>query len=264
MNSNAQSPRLAGKVAIVTGAGSGFGAAIAQRFAREGARVVVADIDPTAADRVAAGIAGTGGQAVACAVDVAQGASVERLAGVTTQAFGRLDICVNNAGIAQRYGPILDVAEAEFDRLMAINVKSLFWCARTIAPVMAAGGGGVILNTSSASALRPRPGSAWYNTSKAAVNGATKSMALDLAPHRIRVCALCPVAADTPLFAEALSGLANTEADRARLRAQFEAGVPLGRLCKPEDMANAALFLASDEAAFLTGVCLEVDGGRTI
>lgn len=257
------SGRLEGKVAVVTGAGSGFGVGIATRFAAEGARVMIADIDADRAEAVAATIRTAGDSATAIAVDVTDGTSVEKLVAATIAAHGGLDIFVNNAGVGQRYQPVTEVGEEIFDRIFAVNVKSLYWCGIKVVPSLRARGGGVILNTASTSAIRPRPGSAWYNASKSAVLGATRSLAIELAPDRIRVCALCPVAGETPLLTDVLSSFGG-EAEVTRVKQQFLATVPLGRLCTPADMANAALFLASDEAAFLTGVCLEVDGGRCI
>ena len=255
-------PRLADKVAVVTGGASGFGAAIASRFAREGARVVVADLAGPAGEALAAHLRSEGLQALACRVDVADGTSMQRLVEFATASFGGLDVFVNNAGIAQRYVPCHTVTEAEYDRLFDVNMKSLYWCAVKAVPVMAARGG-VILSTTSISAIRPRPDIAWYCASKGAAVAATKALALELAPKRIRVNCLAPVAADTPLLAPARSSYGD-EREQARLREGFAANIPLGRLCDVQDMASAALFLASDEAAFLTGVCLEVDGGRSI
>ena len=246
--------RLEGKTAIVTGGGSGFGAAIVARFADEGARVVVADIDGAAAERIAAEAPG----AVAVRADVTRDADTERMVAAASSAFGRLDILVNNAGVSHWNQKLTEVSEAEFDRVYAVNVKALFWAARHAVPVMAAQGGGVILNTASTAGLRPRPGLCWYNGSKGACILITKSMAVELAPQRIRVNALCPVAGETPLLAHFLGG------DTPENRARFVGSVPLGRLSTPEDVAQAALWLASDEAAFITGVALEVDGGRCI
>ena len=247
--------RLHGKVAVVTGGGSGFGEAIARTFAREGAKVVVADIAGPAADRVAADI---GDAAIACTADVTRDADTGAMIALALSRFGRLDILVNNAGTTHLNMPMTEVSEADFDRVFAVNVKSLFWAARHAVPVLRKAGGGWIINTASTAGLRPRPGLSWYNGSKGAVVILTKSMAVELAPDNIRVNALCPVAGETPLLASFMGG------DTPELRAKFRATVPLGRLSVPQDVANAALFLASDEAAFLTGVCMEVDGGRCI
>jgi 3-oxoacyl-[acyl-carrier protein] reductase len=248
--------RLAGKTAVVTGGGSGFGAAIAGLFAREGARLVVADIDGEAAERVAAGLAGGG--AVAVQADVTRDADTRRMVEAATASSGRLDILVNNAGVSHWNQKLTEVSEADFDRVYAVNVKSLFWAAKHAVPVMAAQGGGAIVNTASTAGLRPRPGLCWYNGSKGACILVTKSMAIELAPMKIRVNALCPVAGETPLLAHFLGG------DTPENRARFVGTVPLGRLSTPEDVAQAALWLASDEAGFITGVALEVDGGRCI
>ncbi|MBK9133311.1 MAG: glucose 1-dehydrogenase [Betaproteobacteria bacterium] len=257
------SGRLAGRVAVVTGGGSGFGAAIATRFAREGASIVVADIDAARGAAVAGAIEQSGGRAIATVTDVADGRSFDALVALTTRTFGGIDIFVNNAGVSQRFVPLDEVREDEFDRLFAVNVKAQYWCGRSVVPVLRQRGRGVILNTASASAIRPRPSNTWYAASKAAVVAGTRAMALELAPHKIRVCALCPIIADTPLLASALSPLGDRD-EQLQAMARMLQQVPLGRLCAPDDMANAALFLASDEAGFLTGVCLEVDGGRCI
>ncbi|HMR32196.1 MAG TPA: SDR family oxidoreductase [Geminicoccaceae bacterium] len=247
--------RLRDKVAIVTGGGSGFGEAIAQTFAREGARVVVADLVEESAKRVAAAIGDTASPFKA---DVTRDSDTATMIGHALDRFGRLDVLVNNAGTTHVNMPMTEVEEADFDRVYAVNVKALYWAARHVVPVFREAGGGVIINTASTAGLRPRPGLCWYNGSKGAAVLITKSMAVELAPDRIRVNALCPVAGETPLLASFMGG------DTPELRAKFRATVPLGRLSTPKDVADAALFLASDEAAFLTGVCLEVDGGRCI
>jgi 3-oxoacyl-[acyl-carrier protein] reductase len=246
--------RLDGKTAIVTGGGSGFGAAMAGLFAQERARVVVADIDGAAAERVAAGAKG----AVAVQADVTREEDTKRMVAAAVDGFGRLDILVNNAGVSHWNQKLTEVGEADFDRVYAVNVKSLFWAAKYAVPIMAAQGGGAIVNTASTAGLRPRPGLCWYNGSKGACILITKSMAIELAPLKIRVNALCPVAGETPLLAHFLGG------DTPENRARFVGSVPLGRLSTPADMAKAALYLASDEAEFITGVALEVDGGRCI
>jgi 3-oxoacyl-[acyl-carrier protein] reductase len=247
--------RLAGKAVVVTGGGSGFGAGIVELFAREGASVVVADIDGAAAEKVAAGARGT---AVAVGADVTRDEDTRRMVGAAVERFGRLDVLVNNAGVSHWNQPLTEVSEADFDRVYAVNVKALYWAARHAVPVMAAQGGGAIVNTASTAALRPRPGLCWYNGSKGACVTITKSMAVELAPLKIRVNALCPVAGETPLLGHFMGG------DTPENRARFVATVPLGRLSRPEDVARAALYLASDEAEFITGVALEVDGGRCI
>jgi 3-oxoacyl-[acyl-carrier protein] reductase len=247
--------RLDGKVALVTGAGSGFGRGIAETFAREGARIAVVDINEAAAQAVAKTL---GRSAIAIAADVSRAADVSGAVERTIAAFGHLDILVNNAGISHRNQPMLEVEEAEFDRVFAVNVKSVYLFAQAAVPPMRAQGRGVIINIGSTAGLRPRPGLTWYNGTKGAVHALTKSMAIELAPERIRVCALAPVAGDTPLLATFMGE------DTPEKRELFKGSIPLGRLSLPDDIANAALFLASDEADLVTGVVLEVDGGRCI
>jgi 3-oxoacyl-[acyl-carrier protein] reductase len=251
--------RLRGKTAIVTGAGAGFGEGIARRFAEEGARVVVNDLDDAAGERVAAAIRQAGGAAAYVRADVASGPDVARLVGEAQSRFGGLDIVVNNAGVPQRNMPLTEVPEETFDRIFAVNVKSLYWSARHAVPAMREAGGGAFVNISSTAAIRPRPGLVWYNGSKGAASVITKAMAVELAPDGIRVNAICPVAGETQMLAEFMGGEVTAE-----MRQRFLATVPLGRFSRPLDIANAALFLASDEAAFVTGVCLEVDGGRCV
>jgi 3-oxoacyl-[acyl-carrier protein] reductase len=247
--------RLEGKTALVTGAASGFGAAIARRYAEEGARVVVADVNGQGAREVAQAIGDTARTIVA---DVTNAADVKAMIGEAYDAFGRLDILVNNAGYTHRNTWMLDVDEAAFDRVFAVNVKAIYLAAREAVPRMIEQGGGVILVTASTAGLRPRPGLTWYNGSKGAAVILTKSMAVELAPHKIRVNCLCPVMGETGMLDDFIGG------DSPEKRAKVLAGIPLGRLSKPLDVANAALFLASNEAEFLTGVALEVDGGRCI
>ena len=247
--------RLDGKVAIVTGAGFGFGEGIARLFAAEGAKVLVADIDGGRAGRVAGEI---GQAARASRADVARGPDFERMVEETVEAFGRLDVVVNNAGITYRNQPMLNVDEATYDRVFAVNVKSIYWSAIHAVPVFRRQGGGNIVNIASTAGLRPRPGLTWYNASKGAVITMSKSMAVELAPDKIRVNAICPVIGETGLTAEFMGG------DSPELRAKFTATIPLGRMSLPRDIAAASLFLASDEAEFLTGVALEVDGGRCV
>src|SRR5215470_17846814 len=247
--------RLKDKIALITGAASGFGKGIAETFAREGARVAVVDINESAAQDVARAI---GKNAIALRCDVSKRVDVDAAVKATTAAWGTLDVLVNNAGVTHTRRPLLDVDEAEFDRIFAINVKSIFHFAHAVVPLFRQKGGGVIINIGSTAGIRPRPGLTWYNGSKGAVNVLSKSMAAELAPDRIRVCALAPVIGDTALLASFMGG------DTPELRAQFIASVPLGRLSTARDVANAALFLASNEAEFLTGVVLEVDGGRCV
>jgi 3-oxoacyl-[acyl-carrier protein] reductase len=247
--------RLASKVAIVTGAASVFGKAIAETYAKEGAKVVVADINGQGARDVAQGI---GASATHVAVDVSKRDEVEAMVGEAVKSFGGLDIMVNNAGTTHRNQPMLDVSEAEFDRIFAVNVKSVYLAALACVPEMEKRGGGVIINTASTAGVRPRPGLTWYNASKGAVITMTKSMAAELAPKRIRVCAINPVAGETALLGEFMG------ADTPENRAKFIASIPLGRLSLPSDIAHAALFLASPESSMITGVALEVDGGRCV
>jgi 3-oxoacyl-[acyl-carrier protein] reductase len=251
--------RLDDKVAIVTGAGSGFGEGIAKRFAAEGAKVVVNDIDSVGGERVVSEIAAAGGAAAFHRAAVAVGDEVRGLVARAVDAFGRLDVLVNNAGYAVPNQPMLNVTEAEFDRIFAVNVKAIYLSALHAVPVFRRGGGGVIINIASTAGLRPRPGLTWYNGSKGAAIALTKSMAVELAPDRIRVCGVNPVIGETGLL-ETFMGAPDTPENRAR----FLASIPLGRFSTPTDIANAVLFLASDEAEFLTGICIEVDGGRCV
>jgi 3-oxoacyl-[acyl-carrier protein] reductase len=248
--------RLKNKIAIVTGGGGGFGEGIARRFALEGAAVVVVDVRPDAAERVVAAI---GAGAVAMTADVGDGAAVDAVLRDTVQRFGGLDIVVNNAGVTHRNKPVLEVTEDEFDRLFRVNVKSIFNFTRAAAPALRERGGGAILNIGSTAGLRPRPGLTWYNATKGAVNLVSKSLALELAPWKIRVNAICPVMGETGLL-EQFMGVPDTPENRAR----FVATIPLGRMSRPDDIASAALYLASDDGAFITGVELPVDGGRTV
>lgn len=247
--------RLKGKVAVITGAGSGFGEGMAKLFANEGAKVIVADLNGDAAARVASEI---GDAAVAVTADVTVRADVEAMVKAATGHFGRLDILVNNAGYSHRNGSMLGVDEETFDRILDVNAKAIYLAALAVVPVMEAQGGGVIINTASTAGLRPRPGLTWYNASKGWAITATKSMAVELAPAKIRVNALCPVAGETGMLHLFMGE------DTPEKRAQFRASIPLGRLSTPQDIANAALWLASDDAEFITGVALEVDGGRCI
>lgn len=248
--------RLADKVAIVTGAASGFGRAIAEAFAAEGARVMVADLNTPGAAAVASAI---GVAALPFTCDVSCKEDVEAMVSTSVQVFGGVDILVNNAGFTHRNQPMLDVSEAEFDRIFAVNVKSIYLTALAVVPRMEARGGGTILNIASTAGVRPRPGLTWYNGSKGAALVLTKSMAAELAPKKIRVNAVNPVMGETGLL-EQFMGLPDTPENRAR----FIAGIPLGRLSRPSDIANAALFLADPASEFLTGIAIEVDGGRCI
>jgi 3-oxoacyl-[acyl-carrier protein] reductase len=246
--------RLADKVAIVTGGGSGFGAGIVERFAAEGAKVAVADIDLGAAERVARAAGG-----IAIKADVSSNDDVAALVRDTVTRLGGLHIVVNNAGVPQRPQAADEVAEDAFDRLFAINVKSVYLSIRHAVPVYRKHGGGAFVNIASTAGVRPRPNLTWYNASKGAVITATRSLAVELAPARIRVNAINPVAGETPMLKEFMGG-----AETEEKRSLFVSTIPLGRLSTPRDIANAALYLASDEAEFVTGVCMEVDGGRCI
>ena len=245
--------RLTGKTAIVTGAGGGFGEGIAALYAQEGARVLCADLDGAAAERVAAAIGGVPHRG-----DVSLGADVQAMVDHAVRAFGHIDIVVNNAGTTHRNGPVLDVDEATFDRVYAVNVKSIYWMAQAAVPIMRQQGrGGSIVNVSSTAGLRPRPGLVWYNGTKGAVNTITQCLAAELAPDDIRVNAVCPVMGATGLI-EQFMGAPDTPENRKR----FLATIPLGRLSTPADIANACLWLVEDGSRFITGVLLPVDGGR--
>jgi len=245
--------RLNGKTAIVTGAGSGFGAGIARKFAAEGADVIVADINAAAARKVADEIGAT-----ACTVDVANTANVQAMIETALTVSGQIDIIVNNAGVTHLPAPMETISEDDFDRVFAINCKSVYLISQAAMPHMKAKGSGNILNVASTAGVSPRPNLSWYNASKGWMNIATKSMAVELAPFGIRVNALNPVAGETPLLASFMGE------DTPERRAQFLSTIPLGRFSTPEDMANAACYLCSDEASMITGVCMEVDGGRCI
>jgi 3-oxoacyl-[acyl-carrier protein] reductase len=247
--------RLKDKIAIVTGGGSGFGEGIAKRFAQEGCKVVVNDINVEGGERVAKEI---GSQARFCKGDVSKDADWAGLVKFTLDAFGGLNIVVNNAGTTHRNQPMLNVSEEQFDRIYAVNVKSIFLSAKHCVPYFRQKGGGVFVNIASTAGVRPRPGLTWYNGSKGAAVIISKSMAVELAPDNIRVNAICPVIGETGLTSTFMGG------DTPELRAKFIASIPLGRMSRPDDIAGAALYLASDRAAFLTGTALEVDGGRCV
>lgn len=248
--------RLEGKRAIVTGAASGFGAAIAERYAEEGAAVAVVDINYDGAVKVAEKI---GDNAIALSCDVSLKDDVDAAVSASIEAFGGVDIVVNNAGWSHRNQPILDVDEATFRKVLDINVMSIFHMTHAIVPHWRVAGSGVMINIGSTGGIRPRPGLTWYNASKGAVNLMSRSLAIDLAADNIRVCAIAPVIGATGLL-ETFMGTQDTPENREK----FMATIPLGRFSDPLDVANAALYLASDEANFITGVVLEVDGGRTI
>jgi 3-oxoacyl-[acyl-carrier protein] reductase len=249
--------QLDNKVAIVTGAGGGFGEGIAQAYVNEGAKVVVADINGEAAQRVAAAL---GAAATAFTCDVSQRASVDAMVAHCVKTFGIPHIVVNNAGTTHRNQPMLGVDEATFDRVFNVNVKSIYHMTHAVLPLLRQRGtGGVILNIGSTAGIRPRPGLSWYNASKGAVNLLSKSMAVELGPEKIRVNAICPVMGVTGLF-EQFMGVPDTPENRAR----FMATIPAGRFSTPADIAAACVFLASDAAEFMTGIEFPVDGGRTI
>jgi 3-oxoacyl-[acyl-carrier protein] reductase len=247
------------KTIVVTGAGSGFGEGIGKRFAALGGKVVVVDLKGDQAARVADEINHAGGVAIAVTADVTSDRDVAMMAERTAAAFGAAAILVNNAGITHKNRPLLEVDEATFDRVFAVNVKSIYLTAKHFIPPMRVRGGGVIINIASTAGIRPRPGLTWYNGSKGAVIALTKSMAVELAPDRIRVNAINPVMGETGMIHDLLPG-----EDTASVRARVLATIPLGRFSQPRDIANAVTFLASEESDLITGSCLEVDGGRCI
>jgi 3-oxoacyl-[acyl-carrier protein] reductase len=246
--------RLEDKTALVTGAGSGIGKCIAETYAREGARVALADINGEAVKSAARSI---GNNAIALRCDVSKKADIDGMVEATLAAFGALDILVNNAGATHVNKPMLEIDEPEYDRIFAVNVKGVFLACQAVVPALRQRGGGVIINIGSTAGLRPRPGLSAYNATKGAVHILTKSLAAELASDRIRVCAIAPVATETPLLPSFIGPAPG-------MREKFIASVPLGRLAVPQDIANAALFLASAEAQFMTGNIVEVDGGRVI
>lgn len=248
--------RLKNKVAIVAGAASGFGAEIARLFALEGAMVVVADINIAGVKTVAAEI---GSSALAIAADVALRSDIDHVVTSCIAEFGVPDIVVNNAGFTHRNQPLLDVDEALFDKVFAVNVKSIFHMVGAVVPHMRRRGSGVILNIGSTAGIRPRPGLTWYNGSKAAVNLLSKSLAVELGKDGIRVNVICPVMGETNMLSDFM-GVPDTPENRAK----FIATIPLGRLARPIDIARAALYLASDDAEFISGIEFPVDGGRTV
>ena len=247
--------RLNGKTAIVTGAASGFGEGIARKFLAEGARVLLADLNGDGAAKLASKL---GPYATACTANVADEADVRAMTDAATQAFGPIDILVNNAGTTHLPSELETISEADFDQVFAVNCKSVYLTARAFVPGMKARGSGAILNVASTAGVSPRPKLNWYNASKGWMITATKAMAVELAPEGIRVNALNPVAGETPLLASFMGE------DTPEMRSKFLSTIPLGRFSTPEDMGNAAAFLCSDEASMITGVCMEVDGGRCI
>lgn len=245
--------RLKDKTAIVTGGASGFGEGIVRRMAQEGARVMVADINADAARDVAAEHGG-----IACTVDVSDRASVEAMADRAMAEFGHLDILVNNAGVTHLPQPLEDVTEEDFDRVFAVNCKSVYLTSQAFVPGMKARGAGAILNVASTAGVSPRPRLNWYNASKGWMITATRTLAVELAPAGVRVNAINPVAGETPLLKSFMGE------DTPQMREKFLSTIPLGRFSQPEDMGHAAVYLCSDEASMVTGVCMEVDGGRCI
>lgn len=252
--------RVLNKVIIVTGAGGGIGEGIAKRLAAEGARVIVNDIQVALGEKVTADITAAGDTASYCRADVTRTDDVRALVAVAVARYGRLDAMVNNAGWTHRNRPALEVSEDEFDKCFAVNVKSLYLATVHAVPVFRSQGGGSFINIASTAGLRPRPGLTWYNSSKGAAITMSKSLAAELGPDNIRVNCINPVFnPDTGLSTEFAGG----PLDEAR-RAKFLATIPLGRFSTALDVANAALYLASDEAAFISGVCIEVDGARCV
>ena len=245
--------RLKNKIAIVTGGGSGFGAGIVKKFIQEGAKVVVADINLENAKKVAMD---TGGFAVE--VDVSNSLSFKNMVDKTLEKFGKIEIMVNNAGITHLPNSMENISEAEFDKIFAVNSKSVFFSAKYLVPKMIPIGGGNILNVASTAGISPRPNLSWYNATKGWMISATKAMAIELASKRIRVNALAPVAGETPLLKSFIGG------DTPEKREKFLSTIPIGRFSTPDDMGNAACFLCSEEASMITGVVLQVDGGRCI
>lgn len=247
--------RLENKTAIVTGGSSGFGAGIVRKFHAEGAKVLIADLNvemgQALADELGEGVAVIG-------TNVADGAEVQAMTDRAMDLWGQIDILINNAGVTHLPAAMEDISEDDFDRVIAVNVKSVYLTARAIVPLMKARGQGAILNVASTAGVSPRPRLSWYNASKGWMNTATKGMAVELAPAGVRVNALNPVAGETPLLKSFMGE------DTPEMRAKFLSTIPLGRFSTPEDMGNAACYLCSDEASMITGVCMEVDGGRCI
>jgi NAD(P)-dependent dehydrogenase (short-subunit alcohol dehydrogenase family) len=252
------SARLQSKTAIITGAASGFGRSTAMSFAREGAQVVVADLQAEAGQALVSELQLQGHPALFVQCDVSREDSVHALVQATVAAFGKLDVLVNNAGTTHRNKPALDVTSEEFDRMFAVNVKSLYWMTQAAVPHLKAAKGNMV-NVASTTGVRPGPGLTWYSASKAAMINLTKGLGLELARDQVRVNAVCPMIGETAML-EQFMGMSDTPDNRQR----FLARIPLGRFTRPEDVAEAVVYLASDAASFLTGVCLDVDGGRNI
>lgn len=248
--------QLEGKIAIITGGGRGFGEGIGRAYVNEGARVVLADIDRENVEQVASQL---GDQASPFVCDVSKGSEIKALVAHCIKTFGEPDIVINNAAVTHTNGPMIDVDEATFDRLFEVNVKSIYHMTLAVVPLMKKRGEGVIINIGSTAGIRPRPGLIWYNATKAAVNNISKTMAVELGPDNIRVNAICPVIGTTGMTSQFM-GMPDTPENRKK----FEATIPLGRYSTPRDIANAAVFLGSDAADFLTGMEFVVDGGRTV
>ena len=248
--------RLAGKTAIITGGASGFGKGMAEVFDAQGANIIIGDLNEAGAAQVAGSL---GENAIGLKCDVTNLPDLQNLVARSVSQFGRVDIVINNAGWSHKNQPMLEVSEEEFDRVFEINVKSIYLMSKAIIPHMRENKGGVIINIGSTAGERPRPGLSWYNATKGAVKLLSKSMAVELAPDNIRVNCIAPVIGETALL-ETFMG----EKDTPQARAKFLGGIPLGRFSTPRDIANAALYFASDEADFITGVVMEVDGGRCI
>ena len=250
--------QLQHKSALVTGAASGFGRAIAQRFVREGAAVLIADLDAEGAEATADSLRAQGAKAVAVRCDVSNSKDYAAAVLRAVSEFGALDIVVNNAGTTHANKPALQVSEGEFDRVMRVNLKSLYWSAQHAIPVLRERGG-VMINVASTTGVRPGPGLSWYSASKAAMINITRGLALEFAREGIRVNAINPMIGETALL-EQFMGMPDTAENRQR----FLSRIPLGRFTRPDDVAGAATFLASDDASFLTGTCIDVDGGRNL
>lgn len=252
--------RVQNKSIIVTGSGGGIGEGIAKRLAAEGASVIVNDINTVMGEKVVADIVAAGGKASFFAADVTKSADMKALVDAAVQRYGKLDVMVNNAGWTHRNRPALEVSEDEFDKCYAVNMKSIYLATVHAVPVFRANKGGCFINIASTAGVRPRPGLTWYNGSKGAVITTSKSLAAELGPDNIRVNCINPVFnPDTGLSAEFAGGPVDEER-----KAKFRASIPLGRFSTALDVANAALYLASDEAAFISGVCIEVDGARCV
>lgn len=251
--------RLNNQITIITGGASGFGACMAETFVAEGAKVVIADINAALGEKVASDLRNAGHDVLFCQTDVTKSADMGRLVQAALDRHGRVDVMINNAGISHPNGPMLNVTEETFDRIFQVNVKSIFHSATHCVPVFRRQRKGCFINIGSTAAVRPRPGLCWYNGSKGAVLLITKSMATELAADGIRANAINPAIAETPLLTTFM-GASDTQENRAR----FTASIPLGRLGRPSDVANAAVFLADPASEFVTGVCMEVDGGRCI